>query len=182
MPVVLLLAACGSLNHASTPLGDYQPEAFDSTRHTRHFAVPPEQACEAARRALLSQGYVVATAEPSQVSARKYFQPDPMHHVQLEFRVVCAPGDPGGQTSIAFASGLNDQYVVRKIKQSASLGVGGFGSLSLPIEGAMDSMVKVASETITRADVYQQLFKLMVRYLDSFDTSLPTMHVVDQSP
>ena len=52
-------------------------------------------------------------------------------------------------------------------RESASLGVGGIGSLSLPIEGGMDSMVKVASETVTQAGVYDRLFALMAGYFDA---------------
>jgi len=166
--VTWTLSACGSLGKAPAPLPDYQPEAFDATAHVRHYLGPPERTCEAARRALLSQGYVVLTAETDQVVARKYFQPDTEHHVQLEFRIVCAPEGSGlPAASVAFASGLKEQYIVRKIKESASLGVGGIGSLSLPIEGGMDSMVKVASETVTQTEVYDRLFALMAGYFDS---------------
>ena len=168
----LALAACNTLNSQPAPLVGYQPEAFDASTHARHYAAPADRTCEAARRALLSQGYVVTTATAQEVTARKYFQPDIEHHVQLEFRVVCAPEGQGKLASVAFASGLKDQYLVRKAKESASLGVGGFGSLSLPLEGGMDSMVKVASETVTDADVYARLFKLMREYLDSM-SALP---------
>ena len=70
-------------------------EAFDASTHARHYAAPPERTCEAARRALLSQGYVVTAATAQEVTARKYFQPDAQHHVQMEFRVVCAPEGQG---------------------------------------------------------------------------------------
>lgn len=166
--LALVLQACAPLGRGGpAPLPDYRPEAFDATAHVRHFLASYERTCEAARRALLGQGYVVTAAASDGVTARKYFQPDTEHHVQLEFRVVCAPeeGDPRG--SVAFASGLSEQYIVRKVKDSASLGVGGLGSLSVPIEGGMDSMVKVASETIAESRVYDRLFSLMAGYLDS---------------
>lgn len=174
----LALAACSNLGSSlgSTPLAPlsgYQPEDFSATTHSRHYAAPPARTCEAARRALLSQGYMVTAAQADQVTARKYFQPDPNHHVQLEFRVVCAPEGAGQLASVAFASGLKDQYVLRKVKESASLGVGGLGSLSLPVEGGMDSMVKVTSETVTSATLYERLFDLMSEYLDVVAT-LPT--------
>ena len=66
----------------------------------------------------------------------------------------------------AFASGLNEQYTVRKVRESASLGVGGIGSLSLPVEGSMDSMVKIASETVTDSELYERFFDLVGEYLD----------------
>lgn len=164
---VLALGACSTLNTPPAPLIGYQPEAFNSTTHSRHFAAPAERTCEAARRALLSQGYVVNTAQADQVSGRKYFQPSAEHHVQLEFRVVCAAESGEPDATVAFVSGLQDQYLVRKVKESASLGVGGIGSLSLPVEGTMDSMVKVSSETVTDSVLYQRLFDLVGNYLAS---------------
>lgn len=169
----LVLSACTSLNSQPMPLVGYQPETFDASTHARHYAAPFDRTCEAARRALLSQGYVVTAATAQEVTARKYFQPDAQHHVQMEFRVVCAPEGQGKLASVAFASALKEQYLVRKAKESASLGVGGLGSLSLPVEGGMDSMVKVASETVSSAQVYERLFSLMREYLDSMSLLSP---------
>lgn len=161
------MAGCAGLSNAPVPLVNYQPEAFAGTAHVRHFKVDPARTCEAARRALLSQGYVVALTQPDQVTAKKYFQPSAEHHVQLEFRVVCAAEGDEDDASVTFVSGLKEQYVVRKLKESASLGVGGIGSLSLPLEGSLDSMVKVGSETVTEPALYQQFFDLMGQYLGS---------------
>ena len=163
------LAACAGWPAATAPLHGYQPERFDGEAYVRHVKFDPARACEAARRALLSQGYVVGTAQAEQVSGRKYFQPSPEHHVQLEFRVVCASKADDADAAVVFVSGLREQYIVRKIKESASLGVGGLGSLSLPVEGSMDSMVKVASETVTDAALYERLFELLGTYLDRVD-------------
>ena len=143
----------------------YQPEAFDASAFSRHYAAQPARTCEAARRALLSQGYIVTDATADKVIARKYFQPRAEHHVQLEFRVVCARESGDADSTVAFASGLKEQYVVRKVKESASLGVGGIGSLSLPVEGSLDSMVKVSSETVDDATLYQRFFELLGQYL-----------------
>ncbi|WOP16886.1 DUF2242 domain-containing protein [Ottowia sp. SB7-C50] len=159
------LVACTGLSPQPTALLDYQPETFDGSAYVHHFAAAPSRTCEAARRALLSQGYVVHPAQADQVSGRKYFQPSAAHHVQLEFRVVCAAEAGAATGTVAFVSGLQDQYVVRKVKESASLGVGGIGSLSLPVEGSMDSMVKIASETVTDKVLYQRFFDLVDDYL-----------------
>ena len=165
---LFVLAGCSGLSRAPSPLINYKPEAFGASTFSRRFAADPAQTCEAARRALLGQGYIVAEATADKVTARKYFQPSADHHVQFEFRVVCAreAGDAGGGT-IAFANGLQEQYNVRKVKESASLGVGGFGSLSLPVEGGMDSMVKVGSETVSDDELYERYFDLLAQYLDS---------------
>jgi hypothetical protein len=163
----LALAACTGLGtRQPAPLLNYQPESFDASAFSRHYAARPARICEAARRALLSQGYVVTAAAAEQVTARKYFQPDAQHHVQLEFRIVCAPEAGESASGMAFASGLEDQYMIRKVKDSASVGVGGIGSLSLPLDGGMDALVKVSSKTVLNRALYERLFDLVSAHLD----------------
>ena len=161
----LALGACASLPNRPTPLVNYQPESFGANAYAKHYGTHAPRTCEAARRALLSQGYIVSAASADQVVARKYFQPFADHHVQLEFRVVCATDGDGSGGSTVFVNGLKDQYVVRKAKESASLGVGGIGSLSLPLEGSLDSMVKVGSETVTDRELYERFFQLLGDHL-----------------
>src|SRR3569833_1390562 len=60
----------------------YQEEKFDSTYvYTHHFSAPADAVCEAARRTLLSQGYIIGAATTSQIDGRKSFQPDNDVHV-----------------------------------------------------------------------------------------------------
>jgi hypothetical protein len=171
----LALTACNALGPSQPkPLVDYQPESFDASAFSRHYDARPARLCEAARRALLSQGYVVTAASASQVTARKYFQPDAEHHVQLEFRIVCAAEANQDDASVAFASGQEDQYVARKVKDSASLGVGGIGSLSVPIQGGMDALVKVSSETVVDRKLYERLFDRVGEHLSEAVEPPPT--------
>lgn len=143
----------------------YEPEEFDSTTtHTRVYSATEAQTCEAARRALLSQGYLVTTATADLVTARKSFQPEAEVHVEFEFRVVCAHEGQSGRSTIAFASAQQDRYSLKKTNTSASLGVGVLGSLSLPVSASNDAMVKVASETITDPRFYDRFFALIDRY------------------
>jgi len=143
----------------------YEPEEFDSTTtHTRVYAATEAQTCEAARRALLSQGYLVNTATAELVVARKSFQPEAEVHVEFEVRVVCAREGSGPGSTIAFASALQDRYSLKKTNTSASLGVGVLGSVSVPVSASNDAMVKVASETITDPRFYERFFALIDRY------------------
>jgi ABC-type amino acid transport substrate-binding protein len=158
----LLLAACAS-NGGRMKI---EPEAFGSTTtHSRSFATAPGYTCEAARRALLSQGFVIATSDAEHVKGRKHFQPASETHVEIEFNATCAPDGRGGKKTIAFVNALQDRYALKKSNNSASLGVGAFGSLSLPFSSSDDAMVKVASETITSAPFYDRFFTLLQRYL-----------------
>jgi hypothetical protein len=163
------LTGCASLSTSSDALINFQPETFSSKdTHSRRFDQAPGVTCEAARRALLSQGYIISEAKADHVRARKFFQPGVEHHVELEFRVVCVSEGPDRRVTMAFVNGVQDQYGMRKVKSSASLGVGGVGSLSLPVQGDNDTMVKIASETVTDHQMYQRLFDLMQRHLDPY--------------
>lgn len=166
-----LLAACG------TPMKSFpSQEQFSSTAtYSRLFDATAAQTCEAARRALLSQGYIVSTAREDLVEGRKSFQPEPESHLQMEIRVVCAPESGDGKVSLGFVTALQDVYALKKSNNSASLGVGALGSVSLPFSSSNDSMVKVASKTITSDAFYDRFFDLVRRYL-VVDESLDESH------
>ena len=168
MAATALLAACAGNPKQAT----FQREEFEpGTTYSRSFSAAEAQTCEAARRALLSQGYVVTIANADVVNARKSFQPESDTHVEIEFRVVCAAEVKGSGRTLVFVSALQDRYAVKKSNSSASVGVGAFGSLSLPFSGSDDSLVKVASETITASSFYDRYFKLVTRYLASAGSS-----------
>ncbi len=173
-PSVRLLAAWSALALAgcsvtSTERVSYEPETFDSTTtHTRNYPASEAQTCEAARRALLSQGYMITTASADLVTGRKSFQPAAEVHVEVELRTVCArDASPGSQQpdTIVFVTALQDRYSLKKVNNSASLGVGASGTLSLPFSSSDDAMVKVASETLADARFYDRFFALMDRFL-----------------
>ncbi|RYF72981.1 MAG: DUF2242 domain-containing protein [Comamonadaceae bacterium] len=160
---VLLLAACTTGTSTSR---QYATESFDSTTtHARNFTSTEAQTCEAARRALLSQGYFVTRAGDDQVAGRKQFQPLGDVHVDVDFRVVCVRDERQGRGSIAFATAVQDRYELKKASSSASVGVGAIGSLSLPFNASNDAMVKVASQTVTQDEFYARFFVLLDEYL-----------------
>ncbi|MEO8836026.1 MAG: DUF2242 domain-containing protein [Caldimonas sp.] len=177
---------CALLAGCATPRVAIEAnEAFDSaSTYTRTYAALDVEACEAARRTLLSQGYVIATATPEQVRGRKSFQPGPETHVEVEFNVVCAKEGYAGRRTIAFVNAVQDSYAVKKSNNSASVGVPALGSLSLPFIGSEESLVKVASSTITNARFYDRFFRLMERYLagDPGQTMPPAARASEASP
>lgn len=164
-----LAAGCARMPEAMPGLERnlaFTPNDFDNAAtHTRHIAASQERTCEAARRTLLSQGYLVHTATSELVAGRKYYQPHTDVHYEVEMRVVCAPEGPGDSQTSAFASALQDRYVIKKINNSASLGVGALGSVSLPVTASDDTLVKVGSETVTDPQFYERFFQIFERYV-----------------
>lgn len=165
-----LLAGCAGVPNSMPGLdrgARFDPDDFNTNAsiYTRHIDAPPARVCEGARRALLSQGYLVGTASAEVVAGRKYFQPSTDIHYQVEMRVVCASEGPLKQRTAVFASALQDRYVIKKINNSASLGVGALGSLSLPVTASDDTLVKVGSETVTDARFYDRFFQVFDRFI-----------------
>jgi hypothetical protein len=165
-----LLAGCAT----KAPQALHASEYFGpNDTYTRTLPAGESTVCEAARRALLSQGYVVTASGAELVNATKSFQPEAETHMEIQFRVVCTATAKGAKEStMTFVSALQDRYALKKSNNSASVGVGAFGSLSLPFTSSDDAMVKVASETITAPTFYDRFFKLMANYLAT-DTHTP---------
>lgn len=158
-----LLSACGTAGKPkSAPL--FMEESFDSDDiYSRNYAATPARACEAARRALLGQGYVVTRATGESVEATKNFQPEPEDHQQLDLRVSCV--EHGAGQALVFVSAVQDRYALKKNPTSASVGVGVLGSVSLPIGSSDDSLVRVASKTVRDAGFYKRFFDRVGYYL-----------------
>ncbi|WP_083235525.1 DUF2242 domain-containing protein [Acidovorax sp. RAC01] len=144
---------------------DVQENFNSATTFSRLFDATPTQTCEAARRALLSQGYIVGASGAELVEGKKSFQPDAESHLQMTVRVVCVPEANEGKVSLGFVTALQDTYALRKTNNSASVGVGAIGSVSLPFSASSDSLVKVGSATVTKDTFYENFFDLVKRYL-----------------
>ncbi|MEN3365952.1 MAG: hypothetical protein V7606_3226 [Burkholderiales bacterium] len=165
---VYALSACSTMPSTTKQESyqNFQTEFASTNVYSRSFPGSGVETCEAARRALLSQGYLIHEANASLVKGRKNFQPDSEVHLQIEFHVVCATNTKGSNTTTLFANAVRDRYSLKKSSNSASVGVGVLGSLSLPFGSTDDSLVRVASETIPARQFYDRFFELVEGYLD----------------
>lgn len=162
----LALVLAGVSGCSSKKPAVYEHENFDdSGTYSRSFPVSDAGSCEAARRALLSQGYIITSTGENQIAGNKSFQQNSDNHLQISFSVTCAPDSSDDQRSTMFANALQDRYALKKSNTSASLGVGILGSVSMPIGSSDDSMVKVASETVTAPQFYERYFALVESFL-----------------
>jgi len=180
-PALLLALLAGAVAGCSTTKPNvYQGEEFSDTSTFSHdFATSSSATCEAARRTLLSQGYIIKQAKAALVDGHKHFQPDPDTHVEIEFHVVCAPNGKDDKSSTLFVSATQDRYALKKTNNSASVGLSVLGSVSLPIGSTSDSLVKVASETIPAGLFYDRFFGLIEHYL-GLDSGLPVADFDDK--
>lgn len=172
--VLAVAAGCSSKKAAI-----YEHENFDdSGTFSRSYPVTDAQTCEAARRALLSQGYIITSSDPKLVSGHKSFQQTGETHMEISFSVVCADDGSEGHHATMFANALQDRYALKKTNNSASLGVGVLGSVSMPIGSSDDSMVKVASETVSSAKFYERFFTLVELFLPA--EAKKAAHIVEK--
>jgi len=159
----VLLAAAGCSSKKQTV---YEHENFDdSGTFSRNYPVSDAATCEAGRRALLSQGYIITSSDPKMIAGHKSFQQTGETHMEISFNVVCAADGGADGKATMFANALQDRYALKKVNNSASLGVGVLGSVSMPIGSTDDSMVKVASETVASPKFYDRFFALVENFL-----------------
>ena len=162
--LAVILAGCISMPGAAKKSTMLAKEAFDSTTtYERPYGTEPARACEAARRAMLSQGYAITAAVADSVTGRKNFQPSIELQASVDIHAVCTRDGP--HSSIVFVNAVQDRYGLKKSNNSASVGVGVIGSLSLPFTAGDDSMVKIGSETVQDPIFYERFFVLVERYL-----------------
>jgi len=163
---ILALAWLGLTGCSSPKTAIYEHENFaDSGTFSRNYPVSDIASCEAARRALLSQGYIITSNDPRQVSGHKSFQQTGESHLEISFNVVCVADASSEHSSTLFANALQDRYALKKVNNSASVGVGVLGSVSMPIGSTDDSMVKVASETVASDKFYDRYFSLVESFM-----------------
>lgn len=166
------LSACGANRAKEEPAPLGETFGADDT-YSRSYAVAPSIACEATRRALLGQGYVIGKMGAEAVEAIKNFQPQADVHTQLKVLTTCVPKSEGG--SIVFINAVQDLYALKSQSNSASVGVSMIGSVSLPIPiGASNAnLVRVGSNTVQNQDFYRRLFDRVTFYLPGTPTNAP---------
>ncbi|CAM4336717.1 DUF2242 domain-containing protein [Bordetella muralis] len=175
---VVLLAAC-----APTPTIDERDSFTQETTYSHRFAGTSSQAaCEAGRRALLGQGYIIDKAEPNQVSGHKNYQDkeNDNQHGQILFNVNCTTSGSGEAT--VYANALRELYTMKRSSNSASVGLSVLGSVSMPLGASDDSLVKTSSETISRGVFYEGFFQQLEQNLTSAKAAIDSGTTPGQNP
>jgi hypothetical protein len=158
---LLVAATAGLVACGSAPV--YEGESFNP-KSPYQYRVPAEveRVSEAARLALLSQGYETQQIAANQLKASKAFQPDEDTHAMIEFNVSCALTREG---TILYANALEKRYELKKHSQSAGISVPSIGSITLPWGSSDESLVMVSAKTIDDPDFYKRFYDLVDREL-----------------
>ncbi|WMD21174.1 DUF2242 domain-containing protein [Achromobacter seleniivolatilans] len=163
-PVFVTLTAI--LAGCTSPKPAYEREDFTQNDvFSRTFPAASNTACDAGRRALLSQGYNIDRFDPSRVTGHKNFQGEDGLHTQINFNIDCASDGSSNERATVFANAVQDRYSIKRTTSSASVGVSVLGQVSMPFGSSDDSLVKTASQTVSRPKFYEGFFQLLQRFL-----------------
>lgn len=154
---VVLQSACS--NNAVYPEESFAYDSLFKLRTDGDVAM----ACESARRSLLGEGYLIASATSEGVVGRKAYKSEGKENTFIEMNIVCLPDATG---STVFATGVLSTYALKMSTSSASVGVSALGSISLPIGQSADSLVKVSEATINDKEFYRRFFAAVDTILD----------------
>ncbi len=153
---VLILAACGT-----KPI--YRQESFDpKAPYQYRIPIAPNLACDAAKYALLSQGYAAEVVTANQLKGNKSFQPDSDRHVIIDFSVHCVATRMG---TMLYANAIESRYDLKKSSQSAGINIASVGGITVPWGTSSESLVKVAGHTIDDPQYYKRFYDLVDQHL-----------------
>jgi len=164
--LALSVALVGVLAGCSSPKPEFEKEDFtQNNTYSRTVAASNVAACDAGRRALLSQGYNIDKFEGSRVTGHKNFQDENGQHTQIAFNIECASDGSANERATVFANAVQDRYSIKRTNSSASVGVSVLGQVSMPFGSSDDSLVKTGSQTVARPKFYEGFFQLLQRFL-----------------
>jgi hypothetical protein len=118
--------------------------------------------CEAVKRALMSDGYVVAKGDPLNISGGKEFQVEDNHHAILNVFATC---DQRVGASTLFVTATEEHFDIKNIRKSTLFGVPVVAPISIGTRMEGDYQVKIRGETVTKGDFYERFYQAVQREL-----------------
>ncbi len=149
--IFMLLAACsGPRTYAE------REEFLSDSRHSRDFSTTAEPVCEAARRVLLRDGYIVEESAEQNLTGVKEFQIEENRHAILRLYVTCGQRASG---STLFVTATEEHFDVKSSRQSTSIGVPLVSPISISSKSEADNKVKTRGETVTDRNFYERFYR-----------------------
>lgn len=153
-----LIAACsGTRTYAGKE--DFQADS----RHHKDFSGAAAPVCEAARRVLLGDGYIVEESADQNLIGVKEFQMEKNRHAILRLYATC---DQRAGGSTLFVTATEQHFDVKTSRQTTSIGVPFVPPLSVRSKSEVDNQVKTRGETVTDRDFYERFYRAVQQELD----------------
>ena len=131
-------------------------------RHQRDFSVAATTLCDAARRVLLGDGYLVSRAENLSLVGAKEFQIEEQQHAILSVHANCEQR-VGGST--LYVTATEDHYDVKAIRQSSSIGFPMVAPIYYGTQSEANGQVKTHGETVGERGFYERFYRAVQRQL-----------------
>lgn len=154
----LLLTSCGGP-------GTYaEDEQFQSDpRHRRDFKVAAPVLCDAARRVLLGDGYIVTKGEGQSLFGDKEFQGEEKRRAILHLCITCEQRQ--ADSSTLFVTAIEEHFDVKTSRKSTLIGVPIVAPLSIGTRSEADNQVMTRGETVTDREFYERIYRAVRREL-----------------
>ena len=154
--IPLVLAACGGPRSYSRN-EDFQGDP----RYRRDFSQAAEPLCDAARRVLLGEGYLVA-GEALTLAGVKEFREEESRHGVLRLHVNCAERSAG---ATLFVTATEELFEVKTNRQSTAVGLPLLSPISVHSRSESEGPVKVGGETVSDRNFYERFYRAVQREL-----------------
>lgn len=155
--LLMLVAACGGPTRYA-PNEEFAADA----RHQRDFSVAATTLCDAARRVLLGDGYLVSRTENLSLVGAKEFQIEEQQHAILSVHANCEQR-VGGST--LYVTATEDHYDVKAIRQSSSIGFPMVAPIYYGTQSEANGQVKTHGETVGERGFYERFYRAVQRQL-----------------
>ena len=154
--IPLVLAACGGPRSYSRN-EDFQGDP----RHRRDFSQAAEPLCDAARRVLLGEGYLVESeASALTLAGAKEFREEDNRHGVLRLHINCAERS-GGAT--LFVTATEELFEVKTNRQSTAVGLPLLSPISVHSKSESEGPVKIGGETVSDRNFYEGFYRAVQR-------------------
>ena len=160
MAAVVMLGACSNREFF------FEEETFSRDgRYQRDFQFSPGVTCEAARSALLGQGYVVSPGyrdSPLDMVGSKEFRRKENEYSILQVHISCLEKEPG---STLYVTAVESHYDVAEHKKKTMIGVPVLTPMIVTRSVSSEAQIKLSGETVADASFYKRFFKAVSRVL-----------------
>lgn len=153
---ILSLTACGG-NRTYAVKEDFQTDS----RYRRDFSATAAPVCEAARRVLQGDGYIVVKGADHDLVGAKEFPIEENRQAQLRMYVTCSPR---GKGSTLFATATEEHFDVKTSSESTSIGIP-LTPLSIGSKKETHALAKTHGETVTDYNFYQRFYRAVEKEL-----------------
>lgn len=155
---LMLLVAC------SGPRTYAEKEAFRADpRHNKNYALAAQPVCDAARRVLLRDGYIIEDTTLQDLVGVKEFQIEEGRHAILRIYATC---DQRTKGSTLFVTATEEHFDVKTSRKSTSIGLPIITPLSISTRSEVDNQVKTLGETVTDKDFYEHFYRAVQQELE----------------